>query len=68
MLSDLERELSDSGILVTKAYVKERQNVYSHPAVNGYNDNAASEEIAVLGIVPAGGVVIEFSSQTVCIP
>jgi predicted secreted Zn-dependent protease len=38
MLSDLEQELNDSGILITKEYVKGRQNVYyTHPAVNGYN-------------------------------
>jgi hypothetical protein len=42
MLSDLEREMNESGILITKEYVKGRQNIYSHPAVNGYNKTADS--------------------------
>jgi AraC-like DNA-binding protein len=42
MLSDLERELNDTGILVTKEYVKGRQNIYSHPAINAYNKTADS--------------------------
>jgi len=42
MLSDLEREMNESGILITKEYVKGRQNLYSHPAVNSYNKTADS--------------------------
>lgn len=37
ILSDLEREIADGGTLVTKEYVKGRQNIYSHPAVAAYN-------------------------------
>jgi predicted secreted Zn-dependent protease len=42
MLSELEREIADSGTMVTKEYVKGRQNVYSHPAVTAYNRTADS--------------------------
>lgn len=42
ILNDLEREISDSGTLVTKEYVKGRENVYSHPAINSYNRTADS--------------------------
>ena len=42
ILGDLEKELSDSGILVTKEYVKGRQNIYSHPAITAYNKTADS--------------------------
>lgn len=37
ILRDLEREIVDGGTLVTKEYVKGRQNIYSHPAVAAYN-------------------------------
>lgn len=43
ILNDLEKALSaDDGILVTKEYVKGRENVYSHPAVAAYNKTADS--------------------------
>ena len=45
ILGDLEKELSDSGILVTKEYVKGRQNIYSHPAINAYNKTADSAKM-----------------------
>ena len=42
MLGDLEKELSESTALITKEYVKGRENVYSHPAINAYNKTADS--------------------------
>jgi predicted secreted Zn-dependent protease len=42
ILSDLEKELNESGLLITKEYVKGRQNLYSHPAINAYNKTADS--------------------------
>jgi hypothetical protein len=42
MLSELEREMANSGTMVTKEYVKGRKNVYSHPAVTAYNRTADS--------------------------
>lgn len=37
ILNDLEKQMKQDGVLVTKEYVKGRQNVYSHPAVMEYN-------------------------------
>ena len=37
ILSDLENTIKDDGSLVTKEYVKGRENVYTHPAVSEYN-------------------------------
>lgn len=37
ILRDLEQEIADGGTLVTKEYVKGRQNIYAHPAVAAYN-------------------------------
>ena len=42
MLSELEREIANSGTMITKEYVKGRQNVYSHPAITAYNRTADS--------------------------
>ena len=42
ILGDLEKELVESGTLITKEYVKGRENVYSHPAINAYNKTADS--------------------------
>ena len=42
ILNDLERELADVGILVTKEYVKGRKNVYESPVVTQYNKTTDS--------------------------
>jgi len=42
ILGDLEKELMESGTLITKEYVKGRENIYSHPAINAYNRTADS--------------------------
>lgn len=42
ILNQLEKEISESGVLVTKQYVKGRENVYTHPAVTDYNRTATS--------------------------
>lgn len=42
ILNELEKSLNDDGVLVTKQYVKGRENVYSHPAVNDYNKTTDS--------------------------
>lgn len=42
MLEELEKSLSEDGMLVTKEYVKGRKNVYSSPAVKDYNTTTDS--------------------------
>lgn len=42
ILNKLEEEIGESGVLVTKQYVKGRENVYTHPAVTDYNRTATS--------------------------
>ena len=37
ILSQLESEIKKAGVLVTKQYVKGRENIYTHPAVTDYN-------------------------------
>lgn len=42
ILTQLESEIKNAGVLVTKQYVKGRENVYTHPAVTDYNRTATS--------------------------
>jgi hypothetical protein len=42
ILGDLEKEVLNNGAIVTKEYVKGRENIYSNPAVNAYNRTADS--------------------------
>lgn len=42
ILTQLETEIKNAGVLVTKQYVKGRENVYTHPAVTDYNRTATS--------------------------
>lgn len=50
ILQDLEKALKEDGTLVTKEYVKGRQNVYTHPAISEYNktSTAANQTVATL--------------------
>ena len=41
ILIDLEAAIKRDGALVTKAYVKGRENVYTHPAITEYNRTSA---------------------------
>ena len=50
MLSELERNMNEDGMLVTKEYVKGRKNLYSSPAVKDYNSttDSANRTVATL--------------------
>lgn len=50
ILNGLERNIKEEGTLVTKEYVKGRQNIYTHPAVAEYNktSTAANQTVATL--------------------
>ena len=50
ILTDLEAKIKEDGALVTKEYVKGRENVYTHPAIGEYNktSTAANQTVATL--------------------
>lgn len=50
ILNELEATLKEDGVLVTKEYVKGRQNVYSHPAIQDFNrtTDSANKTVATL--------------------
>ena len=50
ILEDLEQEINDAGATVTKEYVKGRENIYTNPAINAYNNttNSANKTVATL--------------------
>ena len=43
-LIDLEKAIKTSGTMVTKEYVKGRQNLYVNPAVTAYNQTAGAAD------------------------
>jgi cell fate (sporulation/competence/biofilm development) regulator YmcA (YheA/YmcA/DUF963 family) len=51
ILSQLESEIKKAGVLVTKQYVKGRENVYTHPAVTDYNRTATAANQTVQTIL-----------------
>ena len=50
ILNDLERAIKEQGTLVTKEYVKGRENIYTHPAITEYNktSNGANQTVQTL--------------------
>jgi predicted secreted Zn-dependent protease len=50
ILEDLEKAMSESGMMVEKSYVKGRKNLYINPAVTEYNrtTQAANNTVATL--------------------
>ena len=51
ILNELERTINEAGVLVTKEYVKGRENVYSHPAISDYNRTTDSANRTVVTLV-----------------
>lgn len=51
ILSDLEKKLSSDGTLVTKEYVKGRENLYTHPAIGEYNKTSTSANQTVITLM-----------------
>ena len=51
MLSSLEKEIREAGVTVTKDYVKNRGNVYTHPAVTEYNRTATAANGTVITLI-----------------
>ena len=49
--NDLEKQIKDDGVLVKKEYVKGRENVYSHPAINDYNKTTDSANRTVQTLI-----------------
>ena len=50
ILSNLQEKIEQDGALVTKEYVKGRENIYTHPAIGEYNktSTAANQTVATL--------------------
>lgn len=50
ILNDLEKQIKEQGSLVTKEYVKGRENIYTHPAIGEYNktSTAANQTVTTL--------------------
>lgn len=50
ILTDLEKRINEDGSLVTKEYVKGRENIYTHPAIAEFNktSNAANQTVSTL--------------------
>lgn len=50
ILNDLEKTIKTESTLVTKEYVKGRENIYTHPAITEYNktSTAANQTVQTL--------------------
>ena len=50
LLNDLEKEIKESGLVVSKEYVKNRRNLYENPALRSYNSttDSANKTVATL--------------------
>ena len=51
ILTDLQRKIKEDGALVTKEYVKGRENVYTHPAIGEYNKTCTSANQTVATLI-----------------
>lgn len=50
ILNELENSIKQDGVLVTKEYVKNRKNVYTHPAIQDFNrtTDSANKTVSTL--------------------
>ena len=51
ILNDLEKKIKEDGSLVTKEYVKGRENIYTHPAIGEYNKTSTSANQTVATLI-----------------
>jgi len=51
ILNDLEKTIKTESTLVTKEYVKGRENIYTHPAITEYNKTATAANQTVQTLV-----------------
>ena len=51
ILDDLKAKMEEDGVLVTKEYVKGRENVYTHPAITEYNKTCTSANQTVATLI-----------------
>ena len=51
ILTELEKKIQDDGALVTKEYVKGRENIYTHPAITEYNKTCTSANQTVATLI-----------------
>lgn len=51
ILNELEKKINDDGALVTKEYVKGRENIYTHPAISEYNKTSTSANQTVATLI-----------------
>ena len=51
ILSDLQKKINEDGALVTKEYVKGRENIYTHPAIGEYNKTCTSANQTVATLI-----------------
>lgn len=51
IMNDLKKEIEKDGSIVTKEYVKGRQNVYTHPAIGEYNKTATAANGTVATLI-----------------
>ena len=51
ILNELEQKIKEDGSLVTKEYVKGRENVYTHPAIGEYNKTSTSANQTVATLI-----------------
>lgn len=51
ILNELEKRIKEDGTLVTKEYVKNRENIYTHPAISEYNKTSTSANQTVATLI-----------------
>lgn len=51
ILNELEKKIKEDGTLVTKEYVKGRENIYTHPAIKEYNRTVDSTNKTVQTLI-----------------
>ena len=51
ILYELEKKIKEDGALVTKEYVKGRENIYTHPAIGEYNKTSTSANQTVATLI-----------------
>lgn len=61
LLGELEKQINEDGVTVTKEYVRGRQNIYTNPAISEYNKTATAANGTVATLI---NILKAFSDET----
>ena len=64
VLTNLKKAIKEEGVIVKKEYVKNRKNIYTHPAISEYDKTAAAANSTAAALISIIEKAAKISGKT----